>query len=202
MANRETDTRKTIMSNQIEESAHSALISIVNKTGKPIAFVIAEMLDWWIVECAKTNRDRNVQAHAAHIKTRERQTQRTILKQVAVAYQSEPTEEALDEFKDLCDALGVSMEKVIEEMNELPHIAEVLKGTESISKAEMWILENMKPDKPIASKKIEEMGYKAGYKKHILRDAKDRLNAVGNIQIRSMKQGTMWFWSLTIPESQ
>lgn len=197
---RETDTRK-FKNLRVEESLHNALIEIVNMTGKSMEDLFVDGANMVVTEFAKKSRGKNVQAHAAQLKLREHQTQQTILKQVAAAYQNNPTEESLDEFQALCDVLETSIEKVTEEMKEMPHITEVLKGTNSISNAEMWILQNIKPEKPVASTYVEEKGFKVGYKKWTLRDAKDRLNRSGNVKIEIMKQGTKWYWVMSVPNS-
>lgn len=197
---RETDTRKC-KNFRVEESLHNALIEIVNMTGKSMEDLFVDGANKVVTEFAKHSKGKNVQAHDAQLKLRERQTQQTILKQVAAAYQNEPTEEALDEFQALCDVLETSIEKVIDEMKEMPHITEVLKGANSISNAEMWILQNVKPGKPVASTTVEATGFKVGYRKWTLRDAKDRLNQSGSVKIDIMKQGTKWFWVMTMPNS-
>lgn len=195
---RETDTRK-FKNLRVDDALHNSLIEIVNMTGKSMEDLLVEGASMVVMEFSKKGKGKNVQAYAAQVKVRERQTQQTILKQVAAAYQSEPSEEALDEFQALCDVLDTSIEKVIAEMNEMPHIGEVLKGKNSITSAEMWILKNVLPDKPIASKTIEKMGDREGYKMYTLRDARERLNLSGEVNIASIKQGSMWFWHLTVP---
>lgn len=197
---RETDTRK-FKNFRVEESLHNALIEIVNMTGKSMEDLFVDGANLVVAEFAKKSKGKSIQAHNSQLELREYQTQQAILKQVAAAYQNNPTEESLDKFQALCDVLETSMEKVTEEMKEMPHITEVLKGANSITNAEMWILENVEPGKPIASTYVEEKGFKVGYKKWTLRDAKDRLNRSGSVKIEITKKGTKWFWIMSMPNS-
>lgn len=195
----EKDTRRWTWT-KLTESAHDALLQVSTEFGRHPSESVADAVDFWLIEMAKKSKSRALIFHAAHTKDRERQTQLSIVKQLIVSYQKNPSDEGFDEISSLCNILGESLDKLIEDLNESPHISEVLKSTDMVSKAEMWLLETMQPDKPIASKAIKEMAAKQGFGGHIIDRAKDRLNTTGKVSIMPFKQGSAWFWRMKTPD--
>ena len=200
MGNKKEENRKWIMA-QIEETAHTSLLRLASEKGVHVAELTEEIITTHLVNAGKHSKSKTAQIYAAVLEDRERQSRVLMIKQLILSYQAAPSEELLDQIKSMCDVAGLSMEKMVDDLNEMPHMAEVVKGNDSISKAEMWLIENMKPDKPIAARSIEEMGLKAGFKKHTLNDARQRINQSGKVQITSTKQGAQWFWALGVLQS-
>lgn len=185
---------------KLQDSAYDALLRASTELGKHPSDVLAEAFDAWCIEFAKKSKNKSVTFHNAHTKDRERQTQLSIVKQLIVSYQKHPTDEAFDEITNLCDLIGETMDSLSDELKETPHISEILKSSDKVSKAEMWILEFMKPDKPVASNVIKEKADKAGFADYIIDRAKERLNRSGSVDITAFRQGSMWFWRMTVPD--
>lgn len=185
---------------KLPEAAHDALMRSSTELGRHPSDILEETFNDWLINFSKKSKSKSVLFYAAHLRDKENQNHIAIVKQLIVSYQKHPTDEAFDEITMLCDLIGETMENLAEELKESPHLSEILKSSDKVSKAELWILEVMKPDKPMASKAIKELAEKAGYGAHIIDRAKDRLNRSGSVEITPFKQGTMWFWRMSLPE--
>lgn len=195
------DENRKWLSGQVDDQTHNAAMCVSSETGKHITALVEEGIHLMISHYAQTSKSSAVRIHAAHTDDKSRQNQIGQLKQLIISYQGDPNEDMLDRIKDLCDLAGVSMERLVEDLNKMPHLAEVLKGNDSISKAELWLVENLLPDKPTAVKTIQDKATKVGFKWHVIKDARDRLKANTGTEILSMKQGKMWFWNLQLPSN-
>lgn len=200
MGNKKEENRKWVMS-QIEETAHTSLLKLASEKGVHIADLLEEVITNYLVNAGKLSKSKTAQIYAAVLEDRERTSRVLMIKQLILSHQAAPSEELMDQIKALCDVAGLSLENLVDALEEMPHLAEVVKGNDSISKAEMWLLENIQPGKPMAARAIEELASKAGFKKHTLNDARARINASGKVHISSTKQGVQWFWSLGVLQS-
>lgn len=186
---------KQWVSVQISETAFNALMARVSEVGKKHSDLIADYIDRGLEQDAKNSRSLSVKIHAASFKDLERRDHISVIDRMIASYQEDPTEELLDQITYLCGEVGLDVGKMFKKMEEQPYIAEVLR-TDKVTSAEMWLLENLKPNEPVFSTDLEARAAKAGIKKHVLFNAKNRLNERNDLFIKPTHKGTKWIWEL------
>lgn len=194
--NKKEENRKWLGAH-IEDQLYNALMKLSYEEGKHVMTVAEEAFAAHVVNKADKSKNATVRIQAAVIEDKDRQNRLAQLKQLYVSHMTLQSEEGAEQLKFLCDLAGVTLENLVDKMNESPHLSEVLKGKDSLSAAELWLLEKLKPGASYAAKTIIEEAEKAGYKKHIIVDARAKIAATTSFEINSIKQGSAWFWKLS-----
>lgn len=185
------ESKRMWVSCQVDEDAHSALMQIATRQGLHPSKVLEAALDMYILECSKDpDAMPIVRLKAYAIEDRERQSQLSIIKQMAYTHLHEPTDESAERLAYACEIAQISMERLLDELDERPEIASIIQHGGSLSKIQLWLMETMVQGEIYHSKKIIEMGKKYGFKEHNITAAKRELD----IESKRMPDG--WYWKL------
>lgn len=179
----------------------NSLSLIAGERGQHITKTVQEACIQFIVCNGKQSKSPRVRVDAASIEEEDRLLQINQLKRLIVLYQDNPDEEKLEQIKQLCDDSNVTIESLIEDLSKVPHITEVLK-TDSVSKAQMWLMEKLNPEKPTSVNTLQAMTKNSPFKWHTIQKARDYLNKNTKIQIDTRKDGAAWYWYVIMPAEE
>jgi len=190
------DVKRMWVGGQIDETIYTALWKVSTELGKHPSVVIEMSIEEFIVNFTnkKLNEGKDVDdkllVTTLALEDRARTNQITQLKTLAYSHLKFPTEESAERLEAACNASGISIETLLEEINENQHIKELVSENGSLSNSEMWLLENMSPGRKYPMRVIVEKGRDAGFKEHTLKAAKAKLG------IESKRESHSWVWIL------
>lgn len=198
MTDEKKESRKWVYAS-LNDQEHEALLHIATENGWHASAAVAEAVRTLIEYHAKNAKNPHsvIVVQAATQENKAKENQLLQLKNLGAAYMANPTEEGADKLQLLCDMVGVSMEKLLGGISDSPHLREVLKDGQTVSKAEAWLLENMEMDKEYAQQDIQKKAAEAGIKYHMLKEAKLKINARRqDFQIESVRKEKNWAWQI------
>lgn len=190
------DVKRTWVGAQLDEPVFNALWKVATAQGRHPAQVAEEGIEhylvWWTNQQLEEGNkvDDKLLVTKLALEDRARQNQLTQLKTLAYSHLQFPTEETAERLEAACNASGISVETLMEEISENQYIAELVSENGSLSNAEMWLLENMSPGTKYPMRNIVDKGESAGFKEHTLKAAKAKLG------IESRREAKSWVWIL------
>lgn len=192
------DKKEKWLHTPVDDTLYSAMCEVANKLGMKESLVQKMAFEEFVVSFVESGKNASamVMVEAARIKHKNRENQIDTLRRMVSSYLEDPDEDRADYLQKLCEASEVSMEKLIANLDKAPQLREVLKTGQSLSKAEAWLLENLELDKVYAQTAVINMGAKAGFKEHTLKNARKTLKANTNMEVISFHEGKPWFWKL------
>lgn len=184
------ENRKWVYS-KVEEACHDALMEIATENGVHVSRVIEDALDQFVRNYASEYGDKNkpkVFVRNMALEDRQIRTMFAQVKQLAYTFAESPTDDNMDRLRLACDAIGVDVETMLEDVSDKPHVSNVIARNGSLSKAELFLAETIKPGVMYYNQEIISEAEKLGIKAHAIKKAKQ------NLSIDSEKRGDKWYW--------
>lgn len=183
------------------KETYKAFSYLATEHGMNIPDMTVKALEKFIMTEGPNSKNSRVRIKAADL---EREAGETAYHQLRRLYAAAgKDEEKLEQVKALADDAGVPLETLSGDVDKNPYVMEILQK-EGVTKAEVWLCENLEPDKWIAVNSngeqgtvgLKQLAEKAGFKWHTIQHARDHINDRTDIYIRSKKFGKPFFWKL------
>lgn len=190
------DENRKWMAAKYEEGTYDALMSIASENGVHVTRVLEDAADQYVLNYAKEFGDKSkpeIFVRAMAIEDRRAKTSFGQVKQLAYTFAENPTDDNMDRLRSACDAIGVDLQTILEDVSDKPHISNVISKNGGLNKAEMWLAENMQPGMLYYSKELFAAAALEGIKEYALKRAK------ANLSIESEKKGEKWYWTVAQP---
>jgi len=189
------EVRRMWVGGQIDEPTHTALLKMCTLEGKHPTAMVELAIEECIVNFARERLkegkeiDDKILVTMLSLENRARENQVAQLKQLAYSHLRWSSEESAERLSSACEASGIAVEDLMEEINSNPHVKElVIENGQSLSSAELFLMENMSPGKLYPMKELISMGERSGFKEWTLKAAK------GKLGIESRRESKMWVW--------
>lgn len=188
------EVKRMWVGGQLDEVIHTSLLRVATKMGRHPSNVVELAVETYIVNYVRERVDKGeeiddkILVTALAIENRERENQISQLKQIAYSHMRTPTEEGAERLESACNAAGIPVEILMEEINDNEHIRELIAENGSMTNAELWLMEHMEPGKRYPMRDIVKLGEQSGFKEWALKTAKI------NIGVESKRESQMWVW--------
>jgi len=179
---------------QLEEELHTALLEIGTMTGKHPKSLIEAAIEEYIINWVQQRTAKgdkipgNIQIESIMLQDRRRQIMMTQVRQLAYNHVKAPTDDSAEQLAKTCDLAGISVEAILEEVGERPHVLELMSEHGTLSNVESFLVELMTPGEMYSARDIIDEAERNGFKKYLVNEAKRKLG------IRSFRRSEGWYW--------
>lgn len=186
---------------RLVEQSHITLQSLASEFGKDIPTMASELIERGMMDLQREMKEngQELPAEAAVFaelrRINKRKEMKRSLQSIAIAYKESGDDDDAERFKDLCDKSNISVEAVLQELNDKPHLEAFISQNERLSNVEEFFLKIMKPGEPYIVQEIKNLAIEAGFSNHKIKEAKTRLG------IESHRDGQSRLWILPIKQN-
>jgi hypothetical protein len=190
------EVRRMWVGGQIDEPIHTAMMKTATRIGIHPSVLVERCIEEFIKNYVQHSLemgeevDDKLLVTALALENRERENQIAQLKSMAYFHLRYSTEESAEQLESACRASGIPVETLMKEINSNQHIKELVTENGSLSNAELWLLENLMPDKEYPMSEIISRAKEHGFKDWAIKNAKR------NLRIESKRREKMWIWVL------
>lgn len=194
------DDRTFWVWSQLDEALHTALLEVSTATGKHPRALIEIAIEEYIVRWTSERSAKglsvspHVQFEVIMLEDRTRQIRLNQLKQLAFNHVEHPTDDSAEQLASACDLAGISVESILQQVSNKPHVVELMGENGSLNSVEMFLAMHIEPGNMYSASDVIAAGEKKGFKKYLINEAKRKLG------IQSRKEGSAWLWF--IPEKK
>lgn len=187
---------------EIEEAIHTALFEVATMVGKHprklVEMGVELVIAYYVELFEKEGKPVPVIAKLETMLRQDRARQLRVnqIKIMAYNHVQNPTEDSADRLAEACELAGISIESLMEEINDKPQLIEVYTDGGSLSTAEFFLLSHMKPGELYPAKEIIEGAKKQGIKEYVIKDAKRKQG------IESVRMEKEWCWRVPAKEKK
>jgi len=184
------DHKRKWMSAQLDEPMFNAMMRIATEQGIHPTVANEIALEFYIEHYTLQEEDPDFLITQMSIRHKRRQHSIATIKQMAIAHLNDPTEESADELEVACESIGISVESIVDVMNDKEYIGQIVSNRgKDLNSVELWLSEMIKPGLEYKAAEIFRMGLDRGFSKDRVAKARTSLG------IDSTRRSGHWAWS-------
>lgn len=201
MANNKDTEHISWVNVPFKKENYKALSLFAEGKGQHIHKAIEDAVEKLIIAEGKDSKNDRLRLRASDLEREDRELDKHTIKRLIAENEVHPDESKLEEIETFCENLGIPMQDLVDEMRKHPHVMELMR-TSKVSKAQTWLMENLKMDVDIPVKTLMLLAERAKYKWRTVQYARDNINSDTKYYIKAHKPNACWAWRLIEPKSE